>query len=190
MTDRASERASRKPFAKRRLVGRDAHPLAAAAGRRLDHHRIADAGGDPRRLVGVGDDSEMSRHSRDAGLGGERLRRDLVAHRLDRRGRWADEDDPGRLERAREGGVLGEEAVARMHGIRPCLSRRLDDPLDRQDSSARPAPVRSPPPRRPSRHAGRCGPPPNRRRRSRSPSAARCGSPGRRSRPGWRRGFF
>ena len=39
----------------RDLAGRmgDAHALAAAAGRGLDHHRIADLVGDPHRLLGA-----------------------------------------------------------------------------------------------------------------------------------------
>ena len=48
------------------VVG-DAHALAAAAGRSLDHHRIADAVGDPGRLVRVGDDAEMAGHGRNPG---------------------------------------------------------------------------------------------------------------------------
>ena len=39
----------------------DAHALAAAAGRSLDHHRIADLGGDLHRLVRVGDDARDGR---------------------------------------------------------------------------------------------------------------------------------
>src|SRR5262249_43496996 len=40
----------------------DAHALAAAAGRRLDHHRIADLVGDLCRLFGVLDHPEMAWH--------------------------------------------------------------------------------------------------------------------------------
>ena len=84
----------------------DAHALAAAAGRRLDHHRIADLVGDLGRLLGVLDHAEMAGHGRDLGLGGELLRLDLVAHRLDRLEIRADEDDARLLERAGEGRVL------------------------------------------------------------------------------------
>ena len=52
----------------------DAHALAAAAGARLDHHRIADLVGDLDRLLGVLDHAEMARHGRDLGLGRELLR--------------------------------------------------------------------------------------------------------------------
>src|SRR5262245_46974609 len=43
------------------LGARDAHALAAAAGRCLDHHRIADLLGDPHRLLVVLDHAEMAR---------------------------------------------------------------------------------------------------------------------------------
>src|ERR1700730_6911280 len=45
--------------------GDDTHPPAAAAGRGLDHHRIADGIGDIRSLQGVVDDAGESRHGRD-----------------------------------------------------------------------------------------------------------------------------
>jgi hypothetical protein len=38
------------------------HPLAAAAGRGLHHHRIADLAGDPHRIVGAGDVAEEAGH--------------------------------------------------------------------------------------------------------------------------------
>ena len=42
----------------------------------------------------------------------------------------ADEDDARLLAGAREGGVLGEEAVAGMDGLGAGLARDLEDPLD------------------------------------------------------------
>ena len=92
----------------------DAHALAAAAGGRLDHHRIADLVGDLDRFLGVLDHAEMAGNGRDLGLGRELLRLDLVAHRLDGFDVGPDKDDAGLFERAREGGILGEKAVARM----------------------------------------------------------------------------
>ena len=44
------------------VVGRKAHALAAAPGRGLDHHGIADAAGDLHRLLGIFDDAEMAGH--------------------------------------------------------------------------------------------------------------------------------
>ncbi len=92
----------------------DAHALAAAAGRGLDHHRIADLVGDLDRLLGVLDHAEMAGHGRDLGLGRKLLRFDLVAHRLDGPDIRTDKDDASLLERAREGRILRQEAVARM----------------------------------------------------------------------------
>ena len=57
---------------------------------------------------------------------------ELVAHRADRGGRRADEDDALGRQRLGEGGVLGEEAVARMDRLGAGRERRLDDPLDPQ----------------------------------------------------------
>jgi hypothetical protein len=63
----------------------------------------------------------------DRGLGG-----DLVAHRLDRVGRRADEHQAGHGDGAREGGVLGEEPVAGVDRRRPGRLRRGDDRVDVQ----------------------------------------------------------
>ena len=75
----------------------DAHPLAAAAGGRLDEQRVADlavAG----RVVGRAQGG-------DAGLDRRPLGRQLVAHRLDHVGRRSDPGQPG-------GGDLGLEHPA------------------------------------------------------------------------------
>ena len=95
----------------------DAHALAAAAGRRLDHHRIADLLGDGDRLVVVLDDAEMAGHGRDFCGRGRLLRLDLVAHGGDGFGVRTDEDDAGFFQRLGEGLALGQEAVAGMHGL-------------------------------------------------------------------------
>ena len=96
---------------------RDAHALAAAAGGRLDHHRIADLVGDAHRGVVVLDDAEMAGNGRDLGGGRRLLRFDLVAHGGDRPGVRADEHDAGFRQRRREGLTLGEEAVAGVHRL-------------------------------------------------------------------------
>src|SRR5262245_8008512 len=83
------------------VVG-DAHALAAAAGGGLDHDRIADLLGDLDRLLRIFDNAEMAGNGRDLGLGGELLRLDLVAHRLDRLHVRPDENDAGLVERAGE----------------------------------------------------------------------------------------
>ena len=106
------------------VVPGDAHALAAAAGRRLDHHRIADRGGDLHRLVGIADQAHMAGHGGDAGFGGELLRSDLVAHRLDGADRRADEGDAGLFQRLGEFGAFRQEAIARMHRLGARLRAR------------------------------------------------------------------
>ena len=74
---------------------RDPHALAAAAGRSLDHHGVADLVGDLHRVFFVLDHAEMARHRRDPGFRGGLLGFDLVAHGGDGAGVGADEDDAG-----------------------------------------------------------------------------------------------
>ena len=97
----------------------DAHALAAAAGRSLDHDGIADLIGDLGCLLGILDHAEMARNGRDLGLGGELLRLDLVAHRLDGLDVRPDKDDARLFQRPGEGCVLGQKAVARMDRLSP-----------------------------------------------------------------------
>ena len=77
-------RGGAEPVAHLRVGGGDAHALAAAAGRGLDHDRIADVARDPDRGLGIGDDVEMPGHGRHPGGARELFRFDLVAHRRDR----------------------------------------------------------------------------------------------------------
>ncbi len=105
----------------------EAHPFTAAAGGRLEHHRVAELLGALGQRVRVacvraGDD----RHSRRDHLlacGG------LAAHRLHRLGRGADEDHAGGLAGAHELGVLAEEAVARVNRAGAALRAHLEDLL-------------------------------------------------------------
>ena len=90
----------------------DAHPAAAAARRRLDEEREADL---LRLAVG---------HDRHAGLARDPLRRELVAAEPQRLRRRADPGEPGGLDRLREVGVLGEEAVAGMDRVGAGLAAR------------------------------------------------------------------
>ena len=100
------------------LVERDAKALAAAAARRLDRDRVADLGVDHlRRGVDVGDRLGRSRDDRHARGLHQLARPRLRAHRVDRARGRADEDDPGLLAGAREVGVLGKEAVARVNRL-------------------------------------------------------------------------
>ena len=161
--DRLGARAV-KAFLGFACVEGDAQALAAAAGRGLDHHRIADRVGDLHRLLRILDQAHMTGHGADARFGGKLLRRDLVAHRLDGVRVRADEDDLLGLQ------ALGESRRSRRGSRNPggpprrrtCARRRRSCPG--RDSSGRQASRRYGPPRRPSRQ------PSNRhRRRNRRP---------------------
>ena len=92
----------------------DAHPAAAAARGRLHDQREAE-----RRRIALLED-------RDAGLAGGPLRGELVAARLQRLRRRADEHQACGLHRRREGRVLREKAVAGMDRVRAGDGRRAD----------------------------------------------------------------
>ena len=153
-----------------------AHALAAAAGHRLDQHRIADLSaascGQPLGDLVV---AVIAGHHRHAGLRHQRLGRVLRAHGADRRGRRPDEDQARRRAGLGEVGVLGQEAIAGMDRLGAGRSRRRDDRVDVADSFRAPAAGRCAPPRRPRAHAARRRRHRNRPRPSRSPGAAPCG---------------
>ena len=92
----------------------DSHPSPAAARGRLDHQRKANLF----RLTG--------RQNGDAGGLGRALRFELVATAAERFGCRAHEDEPGRLHRLGEVGVLGQEPVAGMNSVRAFLLRGTD----------------------------------------------------------------
>ncbi len=108
-------------------VPHQAHALAAAARAGLQQHRRAQLAGRLRqvRVAAPGDD----RHAR---VPDRLLGADLVAHQRDRVRRRTDEDQAGVGAGAREGGVLGEEAVARVDGLRARAGRGLQQALHRQ----------------------------------------------------------
>ncbi|MNM30557.1 hypothetical protein D3C81_411190 [compost metagenome] len=114
-----------------------AHALAAAAGAGLDQHRVADAVGlgaqELRRLLVA----VVARRQRHAGLGHQGLGRALVAHRADRTGGRTDEGDPRRDAGVSEIGVLGEEAVAGMDGLRAGAACSIEDGITAQVALAR-----------------------------------------------------
>ena len=80
----------------------------------------------------------MPGHDRHAGALRGRARRGLAAHQRDRLGRGADEGQPRIAARRRANVfVLGEEAVAGMHGVGAGAPRRVDDAVDAQIALAR-----------------------------------------------------
>src|SRR5690606_38902831 len=99
------------------VVAGDFHAAPAAAGGGLDDHRITDLIGEPDRLRRRPDLARRSRNHGNAELNRRLLGGDLVAHDLDMVGGGADEGDLVLGEDLREARVLGEEAVARMHGV-------------------------------------------------------------------------
>ena len=89
----------------------DAHAATATARCRLDDERKPD-------LV-----RRAAREHRNAGLTCDPLRLHLVASEPERLGWRADPGEPGGLDRLREVGILGEEAVAGMDRVRAGLLR-------------------------------------------------------------------
>ena len=107
----------------------NADAAAAAASRRLDHHRIADGFSRPTSRARVLDPPGGARHRWHARARRHLTRRSLVAHGLDRLGSRSDEYKPGALHHRGEAGVLRQEAVARMHGVGAVRDRRRDERL-------------------------------------------------------------
>ncbi len=115
-----------------RLVADQPHTLAAAARGRLEQHRHADLPGRGGQLAVVQPAARGAGDDRDAGLAHRLLGPDLVAHQLDGLGGRADEDQPGVRAGAGEGGVLGEEAVARMDCLGAGPGGRVQQPFHGQ----------------------------------------------------------
>ncbi len=128
----ASDLAHREAFLDFAAVIGDAHALAAAAGGGLHHHRIADLLGDLDGVLLVGDLAHVAGNGRDLGFGGRLLAFDLVTHGGNGAGVRTDEHDAGLRQRDREGLALGEEAIARMHGLGAGLLAGGDDLVDEQ----------------------------------------------------------
>ena len=115
-----SERGLRLPLRRRESVlqlrglADKSHAAPAAPCRGLDHDGVAD-------LLGL-----PGRNDRNAGLGRDPLRLELVATRAQRLRRRADPGQSGGVHRLGEARVLGEEAVARMNRVRSGLLRGPD----------------------------------------------------------------
>ena len=114
------------------FVAGDAHALAAAARRGLEHDRVPDPGRLAHRLLTVLQDAVKAGDHVDPGLGGQPLGGDLVAHGPDRCGRRADKDDLLCLQGLAEAGILGEKAVAGMHRLGAGPAAGIDDPVHAQ----------------------------------------------------------
>ena len=102
----------------------DAHALAAAASRRLEHYRQADRGHHRRHLGGVIAGPCRAGYQRQADGRGKRLGRRLVTELAQRPGRRPDEGDALVAQCLREIGVLRQKAIAGMHSVGPKPHRR------------------------------------------------------------------
>ena len=108
------------------------HALAATAGRGLQQHRQRQRACPRGHHLDVGTGLLAAIEHRHAGRARLGLRGGLVAQTFDDLGRRADEDQPGSLHRAGKRGILGQEAVARMDGLRAAAQRGGDHGIDAQ----------------------------------------------------------
>ena len=146
----------------------DLQAAAAAAVGRLDGDGQAELLGERDDLIGGLDRSGCAGGERGADLLGHVAGRHLVTELFDGLGARADPDQAGSLDRARELGVLGEEAVAGMHGIGARTAGDREDLVDDRDMRARRrSSCRARRLRRRASHAAHHGPGLHRRRRSR-----------------------
>ena len=133
-TERRHGLTGRRLEERRDLVQGAGHlePAAAAAERRLDRDRQAVLRRKGHHRVGVGYRVRGARHQRCTDLLGDVPGLDLVAQRVDRRGRRPDPDQSGVDHRGREARVLGQEAVAGMDRVGPAAPGDVDDLVDVQ----------------------------------------------------------
>ena len=103
------------------------HPLASAAGDRLEQYRVADVGGQLQRLAHVPQDARGARDRRQAMIGHRTFGGGLVPHLADCRGSGTDERQPLLRAARREHGVLRQEPVAGVQGLAVELFGRLKD---------------------------------------------------------------
>jgi hypothetical protein len=99
-------------------LGDNPHAAAAAARGSLDEHRIAQPPGFLREARRILRGAVITRHGRDAGCLHDGLGLRLVADGTDGGRARANEGDPGVSAGLREIGILRQEAVAGMNGLR------------------------------------------------------------------------
>ena len=124
----ASEREQARQLA---CVAHDPHPLAAAARRRFDQHRITDRLGVRLRIAQLRDAGAFAaRQHRHAGALHDPARARLIAHQADMAGARPDEPQSGAMAGFGEIAVLGQEAVARMDRVGAVGNRGAQDRRD------------------------------------------------------------
>src|SRR5690606_40027891 len=116
----------------------DAHALAAAAVRGLDHQRVADAVGFDLQAAGVLVFAGVAGHHGHAAGFHQLLGAGLAAHLAHGRGARADEDQARGFHGFGEVGVFAEEAVAGVDGLRATPFRDLEDDVPAQVAVLRP----------------------------------------------------
>ena len=116
------------------LVGPGDHPHAptASAVHRLHGERPAELVAELADAVGLVDTEHRSRNRCYTGCGSDLSCRQLVAHHRDHVGGWSDERQRRGADGGGEGGAFGEEPIAGVHGVAPCLPGGADDPIDVQ----------------------------------------------------------
>src|SRR5437763_2185214 len=112
------------------LIMRSAHPAAAAAGGRLNHHRVTKLLCDFHRLILCLNDSIATGRYRHAGFACSRTSSVLVAHRLHRTRGGADELDVAAFADFHEMRVRSEKSIARMNSIHVAQLRSSHAPFD------------------------------------------------------------
>ncbi len=113
------------------------HALATAASGRLEQHGVPDLPGRNGQPIIVEACGVATGHHRDASGRHGLLGTDLVAHRLNRGSRGADEYHPGLSAGSSERGVLRQEPIAWMYGLRAGARDGVQDPLDREVAAGR-----------------------------------------------------
>ena len=104
-----------------------AHALATAASRCLDKHRVANSLSELARIIDTLDYTVGTRNRRHAAHRHGLTRSRLIAHSVDALGGGADEYQIVVSACACEIGILGQEAIARMHSLATRGSCRGDD---------------------------------------------------------------
>ncbi len=113
------------------------HALAAPAGDRLEQHREAVLGDEGLELGERLERLHQPRYHRRSGGGRELAGLGLGAHQTDRVGRRSDPGQPGIADPFRSDGVLGQEAVTRMHQVGAARLRHFEHPVEVEIAGAR-----------------------------------------------------
>ena len=107
-----------------------AHAAPAAAGSRLDHHRVTNLLRDPNRFILCLDDSIASRRHRHAGFPCKSASSIFISHCLHRARRWPDKLNVAAFAHLGEMRVLGQKSIPGMDRIDVANLGCAHDPID------------------------------------------------------------